>query len=123
MTKRILITEDDRNLALLYRQELTDDGYLVEVVHDGRQAIERVAASPPDLLIMDIRMPGMDGIEAMHQILAQNRSLPIILNSAYDNHRDNFMTWPADAYVVKSSDLSELKARIREVLERHEQEQ
>ena len=120
--KTILIADDDRNLALLYQQELGEEGYQVEVVHDGRQAIERVAEAPPDLLVLDIRMPGMDGIEAMHQILGHNRSLPIILNTAYDNHRDNFMTWSADAYVVKSSDLSELKARIREVLERRDRE-
>ena len=114
--KTILIAEDDRNLALLYEQELVAEGYRVEVVHGGREAIERVATSSPDLLILDIRMPGIDGIEAMHQVRAKNRSLPVILNTAYSNHQDNFMTWSADAYVVKSSDLTELKSKIRELL-------
>ena len=123
MKKTVLIAEDDRNLALLYEQELSAEGYRVEVVHDGREAIERVEASPPDLLVLDIRMPGMDGIEAMHQILAKERSLPVILNTAYSNHQDNFMTWSADAYVVKSSDLTELKSTIRELLEARAREE
>ena len=120
--KTILIADDDKNLALLYQQELTDEGYRVDVVHDGRQAIERVAQGPPDLLILDIRMPGIDGIEALQQILAQNHRLPVILNTAYSTFEDNYMTWSAAAYVVKSSDLTELKDKIRHVLERGEDE-
>ena len=121
--KTILIADDDKNLTLLYEQELTDEGYRVETVHDARQAIERVAQNPPDLLILDIRMPGMDGIEALGHILGKDNRLPVILNTAYSNYKDNFMTWSADAYVVKSSDLSELKNTIREVLERRESEE
>ena len=114
--KSILIAEDNRNLALLYQQELLDEGYQVEVVHDGRQAIESVDRKPPDLLILDIRMPGMDGIEAMHHILAQNQHLPVILNTGYSTLKENYLTWIADACVVKSSDLSELKCAVRQVL-------
>ena len=120
--KRILIAEDDTNLALLYEQELSDEGYRVEVVHDARQAIERVGQDPPDLLVLDIRMPGMDGIEALGHILGKNNRLPVILNTAYSNYKDNFMTWSADAYVVKSSDLTELKVTIADVLKRRESE-
>ena len=120
--KTLLIADDDKNLALLYEQELSDEGYHVDVVHDARQAIERVEKAPPDLLVLDIRMPGMDGIEAMGRILGKNNRLPVILNTAYTNYKDNFMTWAADAYVVKSSDLTELKDTIRQVLERREAE-
>ena len=116
--KRLLIADDDRNLALLYEQELTDEGYDVSVVHDAKNAIDRVEADPPDLLILDIQMPGMDGIEALSRILGKNSRLPVILNTAYSNHKDNFMTWSADAYVVKSSDLSELKTTVKDVLQR-----
>jgi DNA-binding response OmpR family regulator len=120
--KTLLIADDDKNLALLYEQELTDEGYRVEVVHNARQAIDHVEQSPPDLLVLDIRMPGMDGIEALSHILGKNNLLPVILNTAYTNYKDNFMTWAADAYVVKSSDLTELKNTIRDVLERRESE-
>lgn len=120
--KTILVADDDKNLALLYEQELTDEGYQVSVVHDARQAIEQVEQNPPDLLILDIRMPGMDGIEALGHILGKHNRLPVILNTAYTNYKDNFMTWSADAYVVKTSDLSELKNTIAEVLKRRESE-
>ena len=120
--KTILVADDDKNLALLYQQELSDEGYRVEVVGDGRQAIERVAQDPPDLLVLDIRMPGIDGIEALQQIMGQNNRLPVILNTAYSTYEDNYMTWSAAAYVVKSSDLTELKEKIRQVLESPEDE-
>lgn len=114
--KNILIADDDTNLALLYEQELSDEGYAVQVVHDARAAIEQVQQNPPDLLVLDIRMPGMDGIEALNKILGINNQLPVILNTAYSNHKDNYLTWSADAYVVKSSDLTELKEAIRNIL-------
>jgi len=118
--KTILIADDDKNLALLYEQELSDEGYSVEVVYDARQAIDRVEAQAPDLLVLDIQMPGMDGIEALSHILGKDNQLPVILNTAYSTYKDNFMTWAADAYVVKSSDLTELKETIRDVLKRRE---
>ena len=115
---RLLIADDDKNLALLYEQELTDEGYEVSIVNDARSAIDRVESDPPDLLVLDIQMPGMDGIEALSHILGKNNQLPVILNSTYSNYKDNFMTWSADAYVVKSSDLTELKTTIVDVLKR-----
>jgi DNA-binding response OmpR family regulator len=118
--KTILIADDDRNLALLYEEELSEEGYRVEVVNDAKSAIARVEESPPDLLVLDIRMPGMDGIEALSHILGKNNKLPVILNTAYSNYKDNFMTWAADAYVVKSSDLTELKDTIKSVLARRD---
>ena len=114
---RLLVADDDKNLAILYEQELTDEGYDVDVVNDARSAIERVEKDPPDLLVLDIQMPGMDGIEALSHILGKNNQLPVILNTAYSNYKDNFMTWSADAYVVKSSDLTELKTTIHDILE------
>jgi CheY-like chemotaxis protein len=116
--KNILVVDDDRNLSLLYEQELGEEGYQVNVVNNARDAIDRIEKTPPDLVVMDIRMPGMDGIEAMGRILARNNQLPIILNSAYTSYKDNFMSWSADAYVVKSSDLTELKREIKRALER-----
>ena len=65
---------------------------------------------------MDINMPKMDGIEAMGRILSNNKNVPVIINTAYSNYKDSFMSWAADAYIVKSSDLSEIKSKIKEVL-------
>ncbi len=114
--KTILIVEDDPNQCLLYESELRNEGYEVVTAKDGREAIGIVEQNRPDLVVMDISMPGMDGIEAMSRMLAQDHKLPVVLNSAYATYKDNFRAWSADAYVVKSSDLSELKDTIKSVL-------
>ena len=112
----ILVVEDDKNQRLLYEQELKLEGYEVVTASDGKDALEKIQEQLPDLIIMDINMPKMDGIETMGKILGKNRDIPVIINTAYSNYKDNFMSWAADAYIVKSSDLSELKNTVKEVL-------
>jgi len=120
---RILLVEDDANQALLYREELEADGYEVAVAKDGHEAVALAEKATPDLIVMDIRMPGMDGIEAMGRVLSKHNKLPVILNTAYASYKDNFLTWSADAYVIKSSDVAELKAAIRRLLEKSSTEE
>ncbi|MBM4045772.1 MAG: response regulator [Planctomycetes bacterium] len=115
----ILVVEDDKNQRLLYKEMLATDGHEVVLVKDGWEALSAVDKDPPDLVVMDICMPGMDGIEAMGRMLARHNKLPVILHTAYPMYKDNFMSWSADAYVVKSSDLTELRHTIRNVLARH----
>jgi len=74
----------------------------------------------PQLVIMDMRMPGMDGIEALSTILGMDRQASILINSAFPQYRENFMTWGAEAYLLKSSDLGELKQKVREILDRRQ---
>jgi len=114
---RILIADDEPNLRLLYQSELEADGYDVVIAKDGKEAVQKAATEDVDLVVLDIRMPGMDGVEALGQIIDGRRTLPVILNSAYSAEKDNFMTWSADAYVIKSADVGVLKAKIKEVLE------
>lgn len=108
MAATILVVEDERNLRNLYQRELAALGYEVCLARDGFEAVQLAEQDPPDLVIMDIRLPGMDGLDAMSRILNTNRKLPVIINSAYPEYKDNFMSWCAVRYVVKSSDLSEL---------------
>ncbi len=112
----ILCVEDNKNQRLLYEQELSLEGYKIITAADGKDALEKVKEQPPDIIIMDINMPRMNGIEAMGKILSKNKNIPIIINTAYSSYKDNFMTWAADAYIIKSSDLSELKNKIKEIL-------
>ena len=112
----ILLVEDDENQRLLYEQELMHEGYEVVTASNGKEALEKVQEKLPDIVIMDINMPKMDGIEAMGRILGKNKEIPVIINTAYSNYKDSFMSWAADAYIVKTSDLSELKEKIKEVL-------
>jgi CheY-like chemotaxis protein len=114
--KTLLVVEDDRNQVELYKQELEDEGYVVVTALDGREAIEKMGKHQVDLIILDINMPKMDGIEALGRILGKNNTMPVIIHTAYAHYKDNFMTWSAEYYITKSSDLDELKEKIREVL-------
>ena len=113
---KVLVVDDDDNQRLLYRQELELSGYEVDTASSGPQAIERVQQGGIDVVVLDIAMPGMDGVEVLGLILAVDRGLPVILNTAYSSYKEDFMTWAAEAYVTKSSDLSELRVRIGEAL-------
>ncbi len=114
----ILLVEDDKNERLLYEQELGLEGYEIVTAADGKEALEKVQERRPNLIIMDINMPKMEGIEAMGRIVSKHKNIPIIIYTAYSSYKDNFMSWLADAYIVKSSDLTELKNKIKELLTR-----
>jgi two-component system, response regulator, stage 0 sporulation protein F len=116
MKKKLLLVEDEKNLCLLYREELTEAGYKVTAVSDADTALEKIKKQTFDLIITDIRMPGKDGIELITQIMALRKDIPIIINTAYQSYKHDFMTWAADAYVVKSASLDELKAKIKELI-------
>jgi len=113
---RVLVVDDEQNLCLLYREELESEGFIVETVNDAQAALGIVEKDPPDVVVMDIRMPNMDGVEAMGRMLNCKNDLPIILNSAFSSYKDDFRSWPAEAYVIKSADLTELKKTIRTVV-------
>jgi CheY-like chemotaxis protein len=120
--EKILCVDDDSSLLLFYQEELSEEGYQVIVARNGKEALEKYDQESPDLVVLDIRMPSMDGLETLNALLGRNRQLPVILNTAYATYRDNFMTWGAEAYVLKSSDLAELKEKIREALRRRKRE-
>ena len=73
-------------------------------------------AEQPDLVVLDLHMPGMDGIDTLGQMMALNPKLPVVIYSVYERLKDNFMTWTADVYLVKSSDIEILKGEIERVL-------
>jgi DNA-binding response OmpR family regulator len=116
--ERVLCVDDDASLLQLYHDELTEEGYTVILAKDGKEALKKLEKEAPEIVVMDIRMPNMDGIETLTAMLGKNRQIPVILNTAFPQYRDNFMTWGAEAYVIKSSDLTELKKKIREVLDK-----
>ncbi len=117
-THKILVVDDEINQGLLYEQELVDEGYDVDVANSGKEALDRIENNAYDLVVLDIGMPDMDGLETLGRMLGKDNKLPVILNTAYPSYKDNFMSWAADAYVIKSSDLTELKNKIRESLDK-----
>jgi len=112
---RILVVDDDNSLRILYTKELSDEGYEVESVASGREALAAIAARRPDAVVLDIKMEGMDGLTVLDEIMKRDKTIPVILNTAYSTFKSDFTTWSAEAYVVKSSDLSELKDTLRQM--------
>lgn len=112
----ILLAEDDANQRALYCEELEDEGYEVVAAADGREALKLAEARRPDLIISDVNMPVMDGLDFMARLIEVAHGVPVILHTAYASYRDSFASWSADAYVVKNSDLSELKSHVKNLL-------
>lgn len=113
---RILIVDDDDHQRLLYREHFEEDGHQVVEASSGRDAIASVSREQPDAVVLDIDMPGMDGLDTLTGIHDLDPRLPIVLNSAYAAYRDRFVAWIADAYVVKSSNLDELRSAVYSAL-------
>ncbi|OGP93173.1 MAG: two-component system response regulator [Deltaproteobacteria bacterium RBG_16_48_10] len=118
MKKKILLVEDEESLMLLYEEELKAEGYEVFSAGNGKEALQQLEEVRPDLIILDIVMPVMDGMEALGQIMGRKGNVPIIIHTSYPGYREDFMSWAADAYVTKSSDLGEMKEKIRELLKK-----
>jgi CheY-like chemotaxis protein len=114
----LLIVDDEVNQRKLYQEELSEEGYQIRLARNGKEALDSISENPPDLVVLDIRMPVMDGLEALGKIIGKERNIPVIIHSAYSSYKDDFISWAADDFVLKSSDLTELKRKIRALLEK-----
>ena len=114
--KRILLVDDEDGIQLLYREEFEDEGYIIDAALNGEEALAKFRDNPPDLVILDINMPGMNGIEVLRQMKEMRAGLPVILSSAYQEYKQDFGSWASEAYVVKSANMDELKATVRQFL-------
>ena len=115
--KTILLVDDDESIQLLYREELKEAGYEVISVYDGSEALDRFNEVSPDLIILDIQMPGLNGIDVLRQIKMVDPATPVILNSAYQEFKQDLGAWASDEYVVKSSDIGELLDAVRRLID------
>jgi CheY-like chemotaxis protein len=119
MKGKILLVEDNEKQRLLYREELEQAGYVVDIALDGDNALIKVEKDRPDLIVLDIELPNRDGIETMKKLLEDFPDLPVILNSAYAHYKSNFISWGAQAYLIKSSDTSKLINEVDRVISEH----
>jgi two-component system, response regulator, stage 0 sporulation protein F len=110
--KKILLVDDEESIQLLYREEFRDEGFEVVSALNGTEALEKFKAESFDLVILDIQMPGMNGIEVLRQMKMINPDIPVILSSAFNEYKQDLGTWASDEYVVKSADISELKESV-----------
>ena len=116
MKKKVLVVDDEKNIRLLLVEELTDEGYDVVTAKDGAVAFEMIQTEKPDLVTLDIKMPGEDGLSILRKIRETEYDLPVIICSAYSVYKSDFSAVAANHYVTKSSDFEELKKKIREIL-------
>lgn len=114
----ILVVDDEESIRLLFKEELEDEGYTVLTAGSGEEALEIIKRGTTELVVLDIKMPGISGLECLNKIREINFEIPVVLCTAYGSYRQDFGTWGADAYVTKTSDIDELKSEVRRLLAR-----
>jgi two-component system response regulator MprA len=121
---RILVVDDDRAVREALRRTLTLAGYEVQAVEDGQRAVEQIAEAIPEAVVLDIGMPGIDGLEVCRQVRRLGNRVPILMLTARDAVADRIdgLDVGADDYMIKPFDVGELKARLRALLRRANQE-
>lgn len=114
----VLLVDDDPNQREMYGRRLERRGYVVALAESADAAVERMRERCPDVIVLDIAMPGRDGLSALQEFLDIDPSVPVIINTAYPAYAENFLSWAADAYIEKSSDLEPLMAAIEAAITR-----
>jgi two-component system, OmpR family, response regulator len=117
VTHRLLVVEDDRNIAELVRIWFEPLGWNIAVSSNGIQALVQVARFHPDVVLLDVMLPGLNGLEVLRRIKLEHSDLPVILATARDSNEEQkaALAAGADEYVVKPWSLSRLEQRIREL--------
>ena len=120
MKAHILLVDDDPHISQVLRRALAYDGYSVDVAHNGNDALQKTIEKPPDVVILDIMMPGMSGLEICDRLRKSGNQVPILMLTAKDAIADRVagLDMGADDYLVKPVDLTEFQARVRALLRR-----
>lgn len=114
----ILFVDDDPNQREMYQRRLERQGYQVELAESADAAVTRLREKPPQVVVLDIAMPGRDGLSALQEFLDIDPSVPVIIHTAYPGYAENFLSWAADAYVEKSGDIDPLLNAIENAVSR-----
>ncbi len=117
MKKRVLVCDDEESIRLLLTEALQDLYEVIEAT-DGREALRIITKEPFDLIIIDIKMSGIHGLEAIERIRQRNKTIPIIICSAYRLLEDDIVVKSSDvaAFITKPIDIKALKAKIYELI-------
>src|SRR5581483_6206399 len=123
MSKRILIVEDDRGIAEMVRSAVVREGYSADIAPDGHAALSAYRAAPPDLVVLDRGLPGMDGMGVLREI-RRSGHVPVLVLTAKDQEDDKVQAFEAgaDDYMTKPFGVRELLVRIRSLFRRSPQQ-
>jgi DNA-binding response OmpR family regulator len=117
---RILVVEDEQRIASFIQRGLEEEGYAVDVVHDGPEGLERACVGVYDLLVLDLMLPRLDGLELLKRLRAENHEIPVLVLTARDAVEDKVegLDLGADDYLTKPFAFDEFLARIRALFRR-----
>jgi DNA-binding NtrC family response regulator len=115
--KTILIVDDDEDSRLLCERALQFKGYVTRTLSSGKEALEYLMENQEvKLMVLDIKMTPLTGIQVLEELRSKKIDIPVILYSDYPLYKNDFKTWLADAFIVKSPDTTELKRTVGEFL-------
>jgi DNA-binding response OmpR family regulator len=122
MSRKILVVEDDKDIARLVELHLQDEGYAVTVAADGASGLRRATSDPYDLIILDLILPGLDGLEICRRLRARPEFTPVLMLTAKSTDLDRILglEMGADDYLVKPFNVRELLARVKALFRRVE---
>lgn len=114
---KLLVVDDDQNLRLLYQKELEAMGHQITTAASAEEARQAFEKEKPELVVLDLKLTAEEGgLEALRWMRDFDPRIPIVINTAYPAYKADFSSWLADAYIVKSGNLEELKATISKLL-------
>jgi two-component system NtrC family response regulator len=116
--KKILVIEDEELLCKVYSATLTELGYEVITANDGKTALELLQKEIPNLIVLDMKLPEISGIQLLKEIRKIDNKVPIIIATAYDGLKDDYEIWSSQVsdYIVKPVKLVELAEKIKKIL-------
>ena len=113
---RILVVDDEPNLRLVYKEVLSEEGYEVLEAESIKETFEILNREAIDLVVLDIKLRSESGLDVLQRITKEFSNTPVVLCSAYVSFQNDYTSWLADSYIVKSSDPEELLKEVKRVL-------
>lgn len=119
MAYKILLVDDEPDIRLLFSSELKDEGYEVFEASDSKECFDILDKEKIDLCILDIKLKGENGIDILQRVVKDYKGIKTLMATAYSAYQDDFATWSADGYWVKSQDVDSLKEEIKKVMRKN----
>ena len=114
--EKILLVDDETNIRLFYKEVLCEEGYEVLEAESGKESFDILRREPIDLVLLDIKLRSESGLDVLQNLTKEFPNLPVVLCTAYSSFQDDYISWLAEAYIVKSTDTEELLKEIKRVL-------